>query len=294
MKYFVCAFALCAGLTTTAEAATFTSSVTAAGCTDFESNATGSSATCDAPTSGDSRGNGSFAESEGGTLRVGAESFALRDTSGTLQVSGSQNTAQATFSDTLFFSEDTGVYRLEIDLLGSLSLVAPDLGSPSVITSSISLDASGNGTLSEFDVIVQDEVGFGAPQLSVDQNEIVDFVDFFEFAFSGGQLDLFVSLQALARCSGAITSTCSAEAEFLNSLRIIGGEVLGANGDPVSDGFIGSDSGFDYIAGVAPHDRGDPVSPIPLPAAGWLMLAGLAGLGTLRAAGRRERRSKLI
>ncbi|MEE4187804.1 MAG: VPLPA-CTERM sorting domain-containing protein [Roseobacter sp.] len=296
MKHYYGALALCAGLATTAEAATFFSVATTgnSGCSIFESNGTGSSATCAAPTSGQSQGNGAFASSEAGILRVGAESFGFRDAGGVLQVSPTQNSAQATFSDRLFFSEDSGTYRLEVDLLGSLSLFAPDLGPPSVTMSSISFDASANGQLYEFDASVQEGVGFGGPQLSVDRNEVVDFVDVFEFDFTGGQLDLFVSLQALSRCSGTIGTTCTGEAEFLNSLRITGGEVLDANGNLLSGGFLGSDSGFDYIAGVEPHERGDQVSPVPLPAGAWLMLAGLAGLGTIRATGNLAQTKKRI
>lgn len=265
-------------------AATFQSSATIVNgnCSEFESNETGSSATCATATSGALQGIGAFASSEDGTLRVSTETYAFRNTSGVLEVSGQESKAQAVIQDTLFFDNDEGVFRLEVDLLGALALSASSIGAPSTLYSQISFDVSANGTLYEIDAALSEGVGFGGSSISVDLAEVVDRVEFFEFDYTGGSLDIFMSLQASTLCAAALPSggSCEASAQFENSLRLIGGEVLDLNGNILDAGFLSSESGFNYIEGVDPHDRGP--TPVPLPAGMPLLLIGLATIASLR------------
>ncbi|WP_135502120.1 VPLPA-CTERM sorting domain-containing protein [Roseovarius aestuariivivens] len=53
-------------------------------------------------------------------------------------------------------------------------------------------------------------------------------------------------------------------------------------GASVSDSYISATVGFDYWSASGPRPETPPVNPVPLPASGWLLLAGIAGLGAAK------------
>ncbi|MEO1093012.1 MAG: VPLPA-CTERM sorting domain-containing protein [Pseudomonadota bacterium] len=98
-------------------------------------------------------------------------------------------------------------------------------------------------------------------------------------AFTDGQLPLAGGLTAFAAC-GAVGAggSCTVNADFSSSLRLLAGTVRDAAGLIVSNAVVTSDSGFDYLVSMPPHDRPQVV---PLPAAGYLMLAGLGAIAVM-------------
>ena len=107
-------------------------------------------------------------------------------------------------------------------------------------------------------------------------------------------ISIFASLDATARACGLIDTqdaplSCTASADYNNSLRLLGISVLDDLGNDVTSSvFVTSQSGFDYIAGATPHDRGTTISPVPLPASAWMLIAALGGLLSLNQARSRQ------
>jgi hypothetical protein len=178
--------------------------------------------------------------------------------------------AIAEFSDTLKFSISEGVLRLPIEVAGT------------VLTSLNGINAQFPARLGVDLQVIADfaqyfslyEYYFNNPETPIIGGEIgVNFVD---VAFVNGSVGLQVRMSALAECySGrAVGDSCSSQAAFFNSARLLGATVFDLNGVVVDNGFLSSESGFDYARGLQPHQP----SPVPLPFSGLMGLAGIAAL----------------
>ncbi|MEO1347070.1 MAG: VPLPA-CTERM sorting domain-containing protein [Pseudomonadota bacterium] len=205
----------------------------------------------------------SAARAEPGSLGVVAFAGAARDSQGSLQFQYAAN-AVASFTDTLFFSIDTGTYTLSLDVSTNL-----DTTNPTIVP--------GTSALVQWQVnwpgeTFNDAVQSGQPRVP----SVVDLV----MNFSGGQLSISSQIRAEASCTtppavGNASTSCSAVADAFSSLRVLGGTVRNTSGANVNSAFLGSSSGFDYVSGALPE-----VAPVPVPASLPLLFGALA-LATL-------------
>ncbi len=198
----------------------------------------------------------------------------------------------ASIFDTLYFAEQTGVYRLFYDI--SANFVEQVTGS--FFGSSI------NFARNTFNATVNSQVVFQRVNLYANNPTavLVDTDDigstgsgFIDLTFNGGQLDLGIALFTEQNCGaqGALgspnkTGTCRLGVDAYNSLRLIGSTVFDDSGNEIVNGLLGSDSGFNYTDGVAPHAE------VPTPAALPLLLSAVGLLGFMRR--RRKRKEPLL
>lgn len=269
-----------------AAAATFSAQVNSSStCSDGDTSSTGAFASCPSVDGGPILQ--AVAASGGGFLRVGTNSQSARS-GGVLVTNSGLVTADARFRDTLNFSIDEGVFRIDIDILGELALA-----SETIINSGASIQV-GIGALNSIPTFsffsgLRSFQDLSTGAVSIEgQPGAVDIVRTVDVGFTGGRLDLQVFMNSQSGC-GSITlpdslnGTCFAQSTFENSLRLVGGEVLDVNGNTVRDGYLGSVSGFDYATGIEGHDRDSgPLTPVPLPASGILFGATLLGMSFFR------------
>ena len=156
----------------------------------------------------------------------------------------------------------SGSASLEVDVLGGVS--GGGIGSFSLSSGSTSL-------ISE----------------SASGSSIFDSVSTTSVLFSNGAFSLSGSVSAWANAVAPIVpnATNFTVADLGSSMRLTGLSIFDDSGaDITALVSVTSESGFDYVEGATPHDRGDDVdiSPVPLPATGWMLIVGLGGLLTMR------------
>ncbi|MEO0487227.1 MAG: hypothetical protein AAF092_15080 [Pseudomonadota bacterium] len=208
---------------------------------------------------------GASAASGDGLLTV-----ALLTTSATISsvggVSGTA-TASASLSDTLFFSESSGTVLLNVAISGSLERLATNPLQQNNASLSYNLGSTAfNGSL-----------GFSTGQIN-DTSTLND-AQSVSIAFTGGQLNLTANLLAQGRCgsSGGADGQCEVN---MSDVRMVfsGMSVLNGSGTQDDAIYSGSTSGFDYVAGFDANN----IAPVPVPAGGALLAAGLVLLSRLR------------
>lgn len=227
--------------------------------------------------------------------------FTTRAAPGDIGVSGSLNVEVSSFGfaggfrsdlnfsqysfDTLTFNIAAGTLLLPIDLAGTQSVSPIPQGQTGGGGRSFALASfnvvSNSGGLDQVEQVYQrtDQVITGFPPVTSQSGSLGTTV--LSLAFAGGELDLTTGLTGTLTCEGRFDEgqSCNARVDYLNSARYLAATLLDGNGDVVQTPMISSTSGFDYLVGLPPH------AVVPLPAAGWALLGGLAGLG---AVGRRR------
>ncbi len=178
--------------------------------------------------------------------------------------------------------------RKPVDILGSISAPTPPssvsggggVASPS---SGATVQANGVDTVVYRDGI-QAQTGFDV----IDGLDAVGSLGIttLDIPIVDGEIDLIVSLFGVIQCAGRFEGPeapefggpCSASFDFLNSARLLGGQIIDASGGVVNGINVSSISGFDYLAGATPHN----VSAVPLPAGAPLILTALGFLAVIR------------
>lgn len=266
---------------TPALAATFTTTARGDGCEAADSGPVSSSAAC--PTA--------FATSAGGHIGVFAGSRANRPQVGPLVATGSAQ-ATAFFQDTIFFGVDVGTLTIPVDFNGT-AFTQISRGLPETGGARIQLSASGGFGLAAATGDA-DRVRFSYSLTTSDTSAgsstteagAKSSVQSITLPFSGGSLSVSGGLRADATCLDVGQATlCVADMDYSSSLRLLGGTLRDVNGNVLSGIPVTSESGFDYLAGVAPHD---PPAVVPLPPTLPLLIGALAFLGI----GRRIRRGR--
>lgn len=257
-----------------ANASTYTATASAGGigCSRADSSATGGSASCVGSVGGISSVK-AIAGSAPGILRVDAQSFSARSSDG-FGVFGGNTQATAFFDDTIFFGVDTGTFVIPLDLDGSVEIIDGGVGNSNALAE-LSGGVTGAGA----------SIEFFASANSGNQSLVVDAV----FAFTGGFLNLSGGLRADAKGCSIIDSgsTCTASAAFGSSLRFLGGTLFDENGSQLNGVSVTSESGFDYLAGVEPHDR---VNAVPLPPGILMLFSSVMAIPLAKRLSRRARR----
>lgn len=277
MKACFCAALALAGLGGLADAATFTVRAAAGGCELVDSNATGATVTC-ANANPVSTVN-AVATAAPGVLSVLAGNTAVVGPGlpGN-RLLGAQ--AIASFNDTLFFDGlETGTFEVPVDFLGIVSVSNTSPGHPNATTAEISGGANGVTVNARETAVFQ--VSVGPVFTSTGSDDVLETA---VIEIVGGMAQLFGGLRADARCGDfaftGLTETCAAISDFSASLRLLGGTVRDETGAVRTDVAVTSESGFDYLAGVAPHRR---ITVIPVPGA---LIFGATGILALFAARR--------
>ena len=200
--------------------------------------------------------------------------------------SSRRGSAQATafFQDTIFFGVDEGTLTIPVDFNGTaFTQISRDL--PETGGARIQLSASGGFGLAAATGDA-DRVRFSYSLMTSDtsagssttETGAKSSVQSITLPFSGGSLSVSGGLRADAACLDVGQATlCVADMDYLSSLRLLGGTLRDVNGNFLSGIPERSESGFDYLAGVAPHD--DPPAVIPLPATLPLLMGAPAFLG---------------
>lgn len=278
MKPLLVAAILCGTFAGTSGAATFTAGLFACPASTFPdepslSSSSGVSVSCGSVLRGDLEATG-FAISSPGTLSAYASAFASR-LEGVLVVNTGTARTFATFSDKTYVNwRDTGApvsvgsAVFEVDVLGST--LGGGLGTASLSIDNVSIYSLTNSGAGISDEVILASAGF--------QNG--------EFGLQGA-----VTAWAAVSPPTVETGTNYTEVDFGSSLRLTGLSILDDQGNDITSLVdVVSESGFDYVRGVAPHDRGGVPEPavIPLPASGLLMMGSLLGL----VAGARSRTRK--
>jgi hypothetical protein len=197
----------------------------------------------------------------------------------------------AAISDTLSFSVDTGTFRLFTDI--AVTLIEDITGSfgGSSFPAGRNVFTISVGSTTIFQRFHEYTNSGGATALTYTDDFGSTGTGFVDLAFSGGSLDLSVSMYSEATCgaqhAGSFankTGTCRLGVDAFNSIRLIGSTVFDLGGSEIPSGFLSAESGFDYSIGVEPHS---PV-PVPAPASLPLLIVGLLFLmiGRVRKAGK--------
>ena len=273
MKLKMFAFAILALASNALHAASFSAFATTATCADGGGSTNAVAAVCP------DRGVGgiffdAIATSEPGRLSVGAESGAIRSI-GVLTTNTGRAVADASYRDTLSFSSESGVLRLEFDILGDAFVSFPGIGPASFSIARASYVFETADMSQSFSFVAGETLqldGFSNPV----RTHLVptDKVGCVEFSYTDGTLDLVTRLAAESFCrSAACDFSCLAVISFENSLRFTGSTVFDSSGEGLPFGFLSSTSGFDYSVGFIEHDRGSPPEVVPLPASGFLLFA---------------------
>jgi hypothetical protein len=183
--------------------------------------------------------------------------------------------ARASFSDSLIISQTTGFLSIPIDVFGVFGNYVNGV-LPSSLNSYFSMTYNDGVSVSEHGFFERNYVAtfdgpesysFGIIGINTVRIPIIDGIVNFTLRSSGQ-----------AFCSTGDPSTnCNLTASFLNSARLLGASVYDESGQLVTDALIASDSGFDYLTGLAPH-----VSPVPLPPGLYLFASALLLSGALR------------
>lgn len=253
-------------MASTGNAATFLSWSTfgALGCQDVESNSTGASTECGTATLGSLTAQ-TFGAAGGGSVSAYASAYSRRSAEGV----GTFLNSSRTFAS----------------LTDGISVTWRETGSSFNGTGSFSLDLLGSSQ-QDGDTSATGSALFrvnGADLFSYSSTTgLADTVSSVSFGV-GGSFSIYAFIDAQARSCSIVASgtTCYAEMDLGSSLRLTGLSFFDASGaDVTSQLSVTSESGFDYLTGAEGHDRG--LSVVPLPATGWMLIAGLALLGRLR------------
>ena len=184
-------------------------------------------------------------------------------------------TARAGIRDTLTFGIQDGVMELVLDIAGSANFGAIESGTSRarIFVTTIA------GTAFQRDEILPSVEGTVRP--TPDSSSIGEFgLTTVSLAFTQGSLFLAADMTNQISCGVTlIGGPCEIGADYFSSVRLVGARVFDADGNE-NFASIGSALGVDYRTGVEPHDA--PTAPIPLPAAGWLLLGGLGALAAMR------------
>ena len=265
MRFFalICAAGVLLG--NTGYAATFGAFAQVGVCQDIQpSNSTGQSASCSLSVSGpDINVTGTASAASGnGALSAEATAWSFRDRDLVFRTTG---VAQgfATYSDVLSISGvNSGMVVFRLDYAGSLLDVGGGISSTFRVANQTLFSNSTNGSGSPLDGVFQASSNFT----------------------NSSSISIFASLDATARACNIIDTqdapfSCTASADYSGSLRLLGISVLDDLGNDVTSSVsVASQSGFGYIAGATPHDRGTTISPVPIPASVWMLFSALGGL----------------
>jgi hypothetical protein len=268
MKHFLAILLISMGLSTKVEAATLTSWSTfgTLGCEDVASDSSAVSTNCGSASIG-----GLTAETYGsagnGIVSAYASAWSNRDNSGFGTFFNNSRTfatirdnITATWSST--GQQFNGTASFGIDLLGAIQA---DSGTSA--NADANLQVNGN-TVYSFD----------------SATDAADSISQANFGFTGTS-SIFAYINAEARSCNIVASgtTCYSASDLGSSMRLTGLSFFDAAGaDVTSQLTVSSESGFDYVTGASAHTRQPGPSPVPLPAAGWLMLIGFSSLGLMR------------
>lgn len=263
--------------------ATFTSfaQLGSLGCEESESNSFGATSTCGSIIVG-SLDATSNARSQLGTVSARASSVYSRNQDGALRADSGLAKSSATFTDGIRATySDTGeafngTISVSLDLLGGVTTVGDSLNG--FVSSTFFVN---NTQLFSYDSALS---ALG-PDAVTTVSSVIIAGNFSIFASASAQarVTLATSTDGLG-CQSTLTPvTCYVDNDLGSSLRITGLTFLDENENDVT-GLLDviSESGFDYITGAAPHDRGDSMPAVPLPSSIGFLALGLVGLGAMR------------
>ena len=177
--------------------------------------------------------------------------------------------------DELSFSVDSGIFRIGVDISGSIDLLSDNYADGNASVDLASYDISGVRTPWE----VFDHTVAYRSDLGVYIDELVGSygMNYVDIAFADGYLKLDATLSATTRCILFVSApNCAASVDFSSTAIFTGGLILDSSGAAVDGATIASASGTDYLG----DNSGPPVGPIPatLP----LLLAGFGCLAFAR------------
>lgn len=248
-----------------ANAATFTAlaSIGPLGCDERDSSSTSASVRCGSFIAGSLEAT-AFASSGGGATSAFASAISRRDLDGfgtfitpSNSFATSSDSITATWTNT--GAAFNGSLVFDFDLLGAV-----DSG-----------DGFARATASFFvgsaSIFSYDSVLDGAPDVVTSSSSV---------AITGtSSFRSFASAEARACNIVDRGETCFSSSDLGSSLRVTGLSFFDTDGNDVTSSLtVVSESGFDYVTGAASHDRGATISPVPLPASAWMLLAALGGL----------------
>ncbi len=256
-----------------AQSATFATDVSmlSPSCDGGQTLAVANSANCPTVISG-SLAATAAASAGNGVVSAKASSLAKRDRNGELTVSTGPASAFAIIQDRLL-----GTYRRNGTAFSGTASVALDLLGGVTGTGAGVASVSSNFTINGTQLFSYDSTS-AASGPDVVTSVISPFI-------SGGVVDIFsfAGANANTTCILGAGQSCFSSGDLGSSLRITGISFFDATGTDVTSLLdVVSESGFDYVTGAPAHDRGGPVSPVPLPASLSLILAGIAALIGLR------------
>lgn len=210
-------------------------------------------------------------------LRAGAK---IAGTLPELQSAGGTSArASAMVQDVLTFSIASGFFRMAVDVGGSTSRsLGPKTSGVTTTGTRVAVNVGATtdtGKRTNYNVYIRTFVlssGDGIDRLA-DSNGVlgINYVDL-PFVNSTLNFDAILDTSVFCTSSYAFSAGCSSEANFLSTVKFVGGTILDQTGGVVAGASVSSASGFDYLGPIAP-------SPVPLPAGGILLGSVLLLLG---------------
>ncbi|MGB3315693.1 MAG: hypothetical protein WBB85_14895 [Albidovulum sp.] len=174
----------------------------------------------------------------------------------------------ASFSDVLTFGVSAGSISIPVDIAGNIINFISQAAAQ--ITFGVSL---GSTTVYAISAVATD-LGPSSAQVT-GSTGITNVL----IPFTGGQLRLDAGIAGSVSCmNGGGSFSCSSAADFFNSARLLAATVFDTSGNQILNPSITSESGFDYLAGVSPHQP----APIPVPASALMLFAALLSLAGAR------------
>ena len=266
-----------------ARSATFVSYAEAigVGCQEGETNSTGASSTCGSVTVGSLTGT-AYSSSGDGRVSARATSLYSRDQDGVLRASTGYARSFATISDGIQASYSNtgdafdGTISISLDLLGNLSSIGDDFTGSASATFSVN-----NTQIFSYDSTQSNSGPDAVPTL--DNILVSGRFSIFSYAFAEAFLRIRPSTDEPGCAADLTPITCFSDSDLGSSLRITGISFFDGEGKDVTDLLdVVSESGFDYVTGDVPHDRGNDTSVVPLPGSIGFLAAGFLGLGVVR------------
>ena len=191
--------------------------------------------------------------------------------------------ASAYLFDELAFSVESGVFRIGIDISGSISVGGGPTAWGFTQLDLAHYDLSGFRTpVSVFDHYKAYRSGLG---IYLDEIYEGSFgMNYVDIPFSDGYLRFDAVLGSFAACELFVTApTCIAENDFSSTVVFRGGAILDSSGSgPIAGATVTSATGIDYLLGA-----GEPPAVVPVPASLPLLAVVLGGLGFM--AGRKRK-----